>query len=553
MSIVPAQKEIERFLRGTAPEVLCFKGKWGVGKTYAWKEFLQKAKLANQIGPERYAYVSLFGLGSADQLKMSIVENTVGREQIGEHRSFASIFSNPINAAEGFLRQVLAYAKLAPIPKANEIGDAIRAWSFLAVRDQIVCIDDLERKGDALKIKDVLGLVSFLKEERRCKVVIILNDGAFEEKEKDDFETYFEKTVDTHVEFTPTAAECAQIALPSDSKRHKTMREFCKNLQIANIRVVKRIERMVALVEEALPGTDERVLEEAMKTLTLLGWSTYGEDSPSIEFIADRRMQQIKAANAEPSANEKKWGALLDEYGFLYLGEFDKVLRDGLKQGYFDTDRLQSEAQKLVADYEARAQDDDHSKAWRLYHDSFKDNAGDVAQAMYESFKRGRAQITPMNANSTIILLRELGNNDKASELVKLYVDGAKNVGAFDREHWFSDKDVTDAELLAAIEARLAKRHDDRNPLAVLTKIAQSRGWNSEDVSLLARLSSDDWYALFKKIDGEELSTIVRAAFSFGEGEREKTVAERAREALVTIGKENDLNKRRVGKFGINI
>jgi hypothetical protein len=71
------------------------------------------------------------------------------------------------------------------------------------------------------------------------------------------------------------------------------------------------------------------VLEEAMKTLTLLGWSKYGEEVPTIEFIADRRMQQIKAVNAEPSADEKRWGALLDEYGFLYFGEFDKVLHEG--------------------------------------------------------------------------------------------------------------------------------------------------------------------------------------------------------------------------------
>jgi len=168
-----------------------------------------------------------------------------------------SIISSPISTTTTLMRRALGYASLVPIPNAKEIAAAIQASSFLAVRDQIVCIDDLERKGDTLKIKDVLGLVSFLKEERRCKVVVILNDGAFEESEKEDFATYFEKTVDTHVQFTPTPTECAQIALPTESKRHVTMRRFCEALQISNIRVVKRIERMVALVEDALPNASE--------------------------------------------------------------------------------------------------------------------------------------------------------------------------------------------------------------------------------------------------------------------------------------------------------
>src|SRR5947209_4990449 len=85
MSIIPARREIERFLRSATPEVLCFKGKWGVGKTYAWNEFLKRAKAEQGIALKRYAYVSLFGIGTIEQLKMSTVENTIEREKIGEH------------------------------------------------------------------------------------------------------------------------------------------------------------------------------------------------------------------------------------------------------------------------------------------------------------------------------------------------------------------------------------------------------------------------------------------------------------------------------------
>jgi hypothetical protein len=36
MSATLVEKEIERFLASPEPEVLCLRGKWGVGKTYSW-------------------------------------------------------------------------------------------------------------------------------------------------------------------------------------------------------------------------------------------------------------------------------------------------------------------------------------------------------------------------------------------------------------------------------------------------------------------------------------------------------------------------------------
>ena len=213
---------------------------------------------------------------------------------------------NPMQAV-GHWRRALTYIQIAPIPGAKEIAAVVQSSSFLSVRNQIICLDDLERKSDGLKIKDVLGLVSLLKEDRRCKVAIILNDGAFETAEKEDFERFFEKTIDSHVEFSPTPQECAEIALPDASDLHATMRRCCERLQISNIRVVKRIERLALVLREALVECDARVLEEAYKTLTLIGWSMYAEGAAPLEFIAERRTKQLRALNAQPSEDEMRW------------------------------------------------------------------------------------------------------------------------------------------------------------------------------------------------------------------------------------------------------
>jgi hypothetical protein len=551
MSIAPAEKEIARFLANERPEVLCFKGKWGVGKTYAWNTFLKEAKERNGIALRRYSYVSLFGLGSIDQLKLSIVENTTARERIGDAVTLESILANPLEAV-GRWRRLLTQLQIAPLPGAKEIAAAIQSSSFLSVRDQIVCLDDLERKGDALKIKDVLGLVSFLKEDRRCKVAVILNDGAFAEMEKEDFERFFEKTIDSHVDFAPTPQECARIALPGDCQLHATMRTCCEELQICNIRVVKRIERLGLVLGETLSVCDARVLDEAYRVLTLIGWSLYEEAAAPIEFIAERHRRRVMAVRGEePSEAEKKWGVMLDAYKFHYFSEFDKLLREGVERGYFDVDRLKEEAATLEARYAAQELESEYHAAWRIYHDSFDDNEAELVEKMYQSFKEGCNHIDAMNANSTITLMRELGHDDKADELVKYFVENVEDDRVFDRSRWFSEKDVSDPALLDAIAKRRSKVEDARKPLDVLTAVAKRQGWNREDVKLLSELTSEDYYKMFKEVKGEELDVIVRMALSFGQGEREQGIATMAREALVKIGQESKLNERRVGKFGI--
>ena len=56
------------------------------------------------------------------------------------------------------------------LPYIKSAAPAIEAWSFMSVSDSLICIDDLERKGSSLELKDVLGLISLLKEQKKCKV-----------------------------------------------------------------------------------------------------------------------------------------------------------------------------------------------------------------------------------------------------------------------------------------------------------------------------------------------------------------------------------------------
>src|ERR1700759_1889108 len=94
MSAVLIEKEIERFLASPDPEVLCLRGKWGVGKTHSWEAMLSRARDRNAIALTSYAYVSLFGRDSLDQLKYAIFENGISLADIGTDPTVETLKSN---------------------------------------------------------------------------------------------------------------------------------------------------------------------------------------------------------------------------------------------------------------------------------------------------------------------------------------------------------------------------------------------------------------------------------------------------------------------------
>ena len=154
MSIRLVKEEIKRFLNSPEPEVLCIKGKWGVGKTFTWNEYLKQAVKDNKVSLQNYSYVSLFGQNSLEDLKYAIFENIDSLYQ----RNIKSFLSK-------------GYKLSTNIPNIKGFKNILpdKGVLFSVVRNQLVCIDDLDRAGDNISVKNVLGLTSFLKSKENVK------------------------------------------------------------------------------------------------------------------------------------------------------------------------------------------------------------------------------------------------------------------------------------------------------------------------------------------------------------------------------------------------
>lgn len=549
--------EINRFLASPEPEVLSIRGSWGAGKTYAWNRFLRSVKDKDAIALKKYAYVSLFGVQSLEELKYAVFESTVGSREIGTEPTLEPLKDN----TSAVLKIVGRHSINSLLGYFRNVSDVVRTVSFLSVSSQIICIDDIERKGKNLRTQDVLGLVSLLRDRRKCKVVLILNDNELEDDDKKQLARYHEKVIDSSLLFAPTAQDCVDIALPNATGPTASLAKHTVALGISNIRVIKKIERLVLHVAPLLQSYHPAVLEQAIQTLALFGWAHFGRttdgDDSLIEFLLKHRGNNWMGAPDPKSLSEaeRKWGDLLDRYGFTNVDNMDLVFLDAVKNGYIDTDRLTPHAQALDAKHRAAQSDKALNESWALVHDSFDDNQDEVLNRMVAAYSENIAIVTPSAMESLVGLLKALGHEDTAKDAIEFYIDkrGGEERAFYDLENHPFHSRFTDPDLAKAFSDKLATFKIDVDPASILERIDRDQGWSQKDINTLCALSVSDYKKMFKTERGPRMRSIVKAAVGFerisNRGTEYDPIITKAKKALEEIAAESKLNGRRVSRL----
>lgn len=554
MSIKIIQPEIERFLSNPTAGVLVISGEWGVGKTYAWNTFLRQAAAKGIRVPEFYSYVSLFGLGNLDDLRSAIFQNTISKSDIGKDADIDTLDS-VIKSSPTLWRKSGTLARL--LPGAEKYASTFEKIGFFWIKNHLICIDDLERLSEKLSIRDVLGLASHLKEQRKCKVIILANDRKIEGQNDADFKSQIEKVADLTFKFDPTPSESVEIALDESYSFYNDLKENCLSLKIVNIRTIKKIETIAKRLEEELSKYDRQVLEQAIHALTLGGFSKLQpDDAPNMEFLKSYNYY-IGNLNPEEPQDHPDWRETLEQYGFRGMDEFCGVIFRIVERGHVDSDELSREAKRLHDQFQAHAEDKSFQQAWDLYHDSFDDNVEELTSALAAAVTNTPKSISPMNLSSTIEILKELGWEGNTSELIDGYVYGRqaepKDFWDFNEYH-FGDR-VNDPDVRAAFSAKLATFEDDRDLKDLLISIGKSRSWNVRDIAFLAAQPPDAFLEVFKSEQGNDLRAALAGALGFREianaDDDMQTITANAEEALRVIGQESPINRRRVLQRGV--
>lgn len=141
-------------------------GEWGSGKTYFLKDSLMRIMENIDNGKNKrrkYAYVSLYGVKSIEEISKEIVFQFLGKKnkkKVENGDAVLETVSNVLTASFGVVN--IDLSKIKNILNKIEIND----W--------LICFDDLERCS--LPVNEILGYINRLVEHNKCKVIVLANE-----------------------------------------------------------------------------------------------------------------------------------------------------------------------------------------------------------------------------------------------------------------------------------------------------------------------------------------------------------------------------------------
>lgn len=214
--------------------VAMLSGEWGIGKTYFWNEFK-----TDYLKNKDVVYISLFGKNTLQDIETDIVTKLYKYNK--NVKKYTKHLDNIGNLG----------SKALGLPFNISIGSVLSLFNESDFKNTVICFDDFERLSDKVALKDVLGLISLFKEQKECKIIMILNENELDKlsdidgkKHNEIFSLYKEKVVDYNFYYQPSQEELFE-AIKEDIVQltlcdKETIHSFFRKIDLKNIRIMKQ-------------------------------------------------------------------------------------------------------------------------------------------------------------------------------------------------------------------------------------------------------------------------------------------------------------------------
>jgi len=531
---------LNRFLASEKSKVLTIRGPWGVGKTFFWNKFIEdRRKTAAPKGIEKYAYVSLFGLGCIEDVNNRIVTRT-------HDWPIKLPLKVPVETVrEGFFN-LIRHAKVPYFGGTSLLADYVIEK---LIKNQLVCFDDLERKA-ALSAAEFTGLISDLTEQKGCKIVLIYND----QEVKDGALTSAiaaarDKLIDQEVRFAPTVAQNVRL-LESKLLEQYALPLF-ESVTVANIRSMTLTNEVLGYFEGKYAKKYPRFAHRLLETVAKLAIAYYAFPHKfSLQELADNDMASSFQKKGESDVHLDRIRSVSSRLKYL-KSDIDEPIRGYLENGYFD----EVEAARLFDGAEDRANRDDLneklSDVWRLFHHSFVPTQQEFVTAQIEFVKKHWESLSVRDVDAVDQVVRELSYDptlltatlekaiDKfAEKATRTDIDGISALG------------ISEATL-GAIRMKLGEKKSDETLPSLMQKITSRDSFNAFSIALLRIYSVEDFVDWLTKDERDTIDMakhfLERYSGSHEHGAME--VVKTFEQALNAMSKRSKIDSMRVERF----
>ena len=415
------------------PFAIALTGEWGIGKTHFWKSFYEKNH--NKFKTNKYSYISLFGIDSLESFKYQIAINTYDTNKKTDNLL-------PIKKLFSSIKDKITFPKIEVKGFTLAVTQTmINSIISNFIEDTVICIDDFERKSDKLGAREIMGLINFLKEEKKCKIIIILHEKKSEEVEI--FKEYKEKVFDEILNIDNNLS-----IIKSMIKNHEVMEvyeRFYTSMGVKNLRFYtkanKDYKNIIDLNRNLSLTSKIRILEniliirmvtelEKIELKTEEGEKFYANEDFLLKLDIEKGFEKIMAFSSY--FNNFTHFYVLDDWGKLILQNLtkyevnNKILEKLIKEDLISEEKIQEDNefnQILDEYYSLKVKENFTGRLYQIIINRSKRMKIDSAYFFYNLIKYAdpiKAQNLKIDIENNIdnFLKQNINNDTKVSDFI---------------------------------------------------------------------------------------------------------------------------------------
>ncbi len=322
------------------PQVLVLKGPWGSGKSYLWAHHVAPQLTAAKL---TVVTTSLFGISSVDELRNRLATGAMFAAPTMLKNS-EDRFATFKQVGGGAAKQLGKMLGQAFDEYAGTSAFASRVDYLELVPEGVVfCIDDVERAGPDVDVRGILGVVNYLVEVKKCRVVLIMDDEQLNEK-MEEFHRFKERVVRAVYSIEPdlpTAFDRLAAAHPwgqSVAEVKAVVLGMFERIGHANLRT---LDRTLRLIRRLAGAAAQPLSSEAVAFAVVLRLEdALGKLGPRERYAFSTALLLFRENESGPSEQRdflRRYYADISEY------EFVASIYDAVATGIIDGKRLNEE------------------------------------------------------------------------------------------------------------------------------------------------------------------------------------------------------------------
>ena len=552
MNSAEIKEALDDFLKHSQKRVLIVKGIWGVGKTYFWKDYIKKNR--DSIEEDVVSYVSLFGAKSIADVERQILH---GSDCVKQHN-----WEKTTPLAKHFLK-VLQCIKQHNWKKTTQIAkyfpilsQYVAGYERFLIKKFLICFDDFERrKHEELSMEEILGFISFLKDERACRIVIIFDDTKLEEMEEDALKIYREKIVDIEVTYDPKIADNVALILKKES-RLDFYTELFQRLGVNNLRVMKQCSWNIKYFERLLDDVENSLREQILSHIVIITsfYQMKKKFNVEIETLSDTS-SYAKGFNMPITEDMKdKRKVMYDFIGWDYhYADYDKQIIQYIKHGGCNLAEFQRQVDELKERERQNKIVAELKDIWALYGYSFASSEQELIKKFTEFMNRYAHLLSYQEFSLVCKTLTSMESTHSLSEWKKNFIKAhADTANVATLKKWLEEQ-KKDPELVSLLSKRIKELTEKATISSVLFYMTDDKDWGDKDwgsetdIAFLDSQTVDDFYNWMKEEKNPDLLPYIGSFLNtFGSLPKTQSIVNKLKKALKKVGHENRLNKIRV-------